>query len=270
MLVRKVVERFQVSERRGCGLVGIERSSHRYRSVRREAEAFVRRMRELALARPRYGYRRLYVLLRREGWKVNHKRVYRLYRAEDLSIRTRRRRKRVSEARLRPVAATRRNELWSLDFMADRLTDASKFRTLNAIDHATRTSPGIAVERGFTAKAVTGHLDRWIRQHGKPWGIVVDNGTEFTANDFDAWAHERGIAIHFITPGRPVENGLIESFNGKLRDECLNACWFESLEQAKEQIESWRRDYNEKRPHSSLGNIAPAQYAANLVRWAAG
>jgi putative transposase len=125
------------------------------------------------------------------------------------------------------------------------------------------------VDRSFSAEKVTAYLDLWIREHGKPRAIQVDNGTEFTSNAFDAWAYERGIEIHYITPGRPVENGLIESFNGKLRDECLNASWFETLEQAKEEIESWRTDYNEQRPHSALGNVPPAQYVANLMEWAA-
>lgn len=221
-------------------------------------------MRELAHARPRYGYRRLHVLLHREGWKVNQKKIYRLYHAEALMIRTRRRRKHVSQPRLRPVQATRRNELWSLDFMADHLADGTRYRTLNAIDHRTRTCVGIAVERGFCSGAVIASLNGWIREHGKPEAIQVDNGTEFTANAFDAWAWARGIAVHFITPGKPTENGIVESFNGKLRDECMNASWFERLEDAKEGIESWRRDYNARRPHSALGNATPEAFAANL------
>jgi putative transposase len=153
--------------------------------------------------------------------------------------------------------------------MADRLVDGRKFRLLNAIDHYTRECVGIAVEASFPAEKVTAYLDRWLRARGKPAALVLDNGTEFTSNHFDAWAYAKGIEMNFIRPGRPVENALIESFNGKLRDECLNASWFETLEEAKEVIESWRRDYNEERPHSALGNVPPAQYVANLIEWAA-
>ena len=200
---------------------------------------------------------------------MNHKKVHRIYREEELMIRTKRRKKRASEARLPLLPASRPNEQWSLDFMADRLVDGRKFRVLNGIDHYTRECVGIAVEASFPAEKVTAYLDRWIRERKKPEALVLDNGTEFTANHFDAWAYAKGIEMNFIRPGRPVENALIESFNGKLRDECLNASWFETLEEAKEVIESWRTDYNEQRPHSALGNVPPAQYVANLIEWAA-
>jgi putative transposase len=228
----------------------------------------VRRLRELALARPRFGYRRLTVLLRREGWKVNAKRVLRLYRLEALQVRTKRRKKRASESRLPLPIPQRPNELWTMDFMADRLATGERFRTLNVLDITSRECVGIAAARSFPSDRVTDCLDTWIGEHGKPAGIQVDNGTEFTSNHFDAWAYGRGIAVHFITPGRPTENGVIESFNGKLRDECLNANWFDTLDDARGLIESWRTDYNEQRPHSALGNIPPAQYVANLMEWA--
>jgi putative transposase len=198
---------------------------------------------------------------------VNRKRVYRLYREEELMIRTKRRRKHVSESRTPAPVPERPNELWSIDFMADRLGTGEKFRAFNAIDGASRQCVGIAVEKAFPSSRVTAYLDAWIAEHGKPSAIQLDNGTEFTANVFDAWAYERGIALHFITPGRPTENGFIESFNGKLRDELLNASWFVSLEEARAAVESWRTDYNETRPHSSLGNVPPAQYVANLIEW---
>jgi putative transposase len=258
-----------VSQRRACGLFRFHRSSHRYESRKPPQQALRRRLRELALARPRFGYRRLTVLLRREGWKVNHKRVLRLYRLEVLQIPTRRRRKQASESRLPLPIPQGPNELWTMDFMADRLATGERFRTLNVVDVSSRTCIGIAAERSFPSERVTELLDAWIGAHGKPEGIQVDNGTEFTSNRFDAWAYERGIAVHFITPGRPVENAVIESFNGNLRDECLNVSWFETLEEAQALIESWRRDYNEQRPHSSLGNVPPAQYVANLMEWAA-
>jgi putative transposase len=208
-------------------------------------------------------------LLRREGWKVNAKRVLRLYRLEDLQIRTKRRKKRASQSRLPLPIPQGRNELWTMDFMADRLATGARFRTLNVLDVSTRQCVGIGVERSFSADTVTDFLDERIDEHGKPAGIQVDNGTEFTSNQFDAWAYDRGIAVHFISPGRPVENAVIESFNGKLRDECLNVNWFESLDEARTLITSWRTDYNEQRPHSALGNIPPAQYVANLMEWAA-
>ena len=211
----------------------------------------------------------MHVLLRREGWTVNRKRVYRLYREEQLELRTKRRGKRVSESRLPARIPDQANELWSIDFMADRLGSGEKFRTFNAIDGATRTCVGIGVERAFPSQLVTEYLDRWIAEHGKPAAILLDNGTEFTANVFDAWAYDRKIALHFITPGRPTENGFIESFNGKLRDECLNTSWFETLEEARAGVESWRTDYNETRPHSSLGNVPPARYAAEMASWRA-
>ncbi len=226
------------------------------------------RLRELALARPRFGYQRLTVLLKREGWKVNHKRILRLYREEGLGLRTKRRKKRASESRIPAPIPVKHNELWAMDFVYDRLGAGESFRTLNVIDISSRMSIGIAVERSFASLKVTEYLDRWIVVHGRPGGIQVDNGTEFTANHFDAWAYRRTIPVHFITPGRPTENGMIESFNGKLRDECLNASWFTSLDHAREVIENWRTDYNEQRPHSSLGNVPPAEYVANLMEWA--
>lgn len=198
---------------------------------------------------------------------MNPKRILRLYRDEGLLIRTKRRKKRASESRTPAPAPLAPNELWTLDFMSDRLASGEFFRVLNAVDVRTRQCVGMAAARSFRAPDVTAHLDRWIRVYGKPEAIQVDNGTEFTANAFDAWAYDRGIRIHFITPGRPVENAVIESFNGRFRDECLNASWFESLDQARSLIESWRTDYNERRPHSSLGDLAPAQYVANLLEW---
>ena len=199
---------------------------------------------------------------------MNAKRVLRLYRLEDLQIRTKRRKKRASQSRLPLPIPQGQNELWTMDFMADRLATGAKFRTLNVLDVLTRQCVGIGVERSFSADKVTDFLDERVQEHGKPAGIQVDNGTEFTSNHFDAWAYDRGSAVHFITPGRPVENAVIESFNGKLRDECLNANWFESLDEARALIASWRTDYNEQRPHSALGNIPPAQYVANLMEWA--
>ena len=219
------------------------------------------------MSRPRYGYRRVHVLLRREGWEVNSKRVLRLYREEGLSIHTKRKRKSASHVRVPLPRAPDRNQRWSIDFVADRLADGRAYRVLTAVDQKTRESLVLEVAFSLPSKRVTEALDSVIARRGKPQAITIDNGTEFTCHHFDAWAFARGIVLDFIKPGRPVENAFIESFNGRLRDECLNAHWFVSLREAQTVIETWRRDYNETRPHSSLGNQAPQEYAARLLRW---
>jgi putative transposase len=223
------------------------------------------RVRELAFSRPRYGYRRLTILLRREGWTVNHKRVYRIYKHEGLMVRTKRRRKHAATARLKPLPVTRPAEHWSVDFVADQLADGRRFRIFTAVDHFSRESVCIKVGQSLTSKDVTHALDRAISQFGQPETITVDNGTEFTSKHFDWWAYHRNIKLDFIRPGCPVENAFIESFNGKLRDECLNMHWFKNLWDAQFLIENWRREYNEMRPHSSLGNLAPTEYVAQLL-----
>ena len=222
------------------------------------------RLRDLAAARPRYGYRRLQVLLEREGWVANHKRVLRLYREENLQVRTKRRRKVAARPRVRMPAPTELNERWGIDFMSDELVSGRRFRLLTLIDLHSREC--LALKAGFSlpAEAVTEVLDRIIRRRGSPGSLSLDNGTEFTSKHFDAWAYRAGIQLDFIRPGRPVENSYIESFNGKLRDECLSATWFLSLSEAQEQLEAFRRDYNETRPHSSLGNLPPAVYVQQL------
>jgi len=223
------------------------------------------RLKELAYARPRYGYRRLTVLLQRDGWPVNHKRVYRIYGEEGLLVRTKRRKKRAAQRRLKPLPATGPGEHWSIDFMSDQLANGRRFRVLTAIDQVSRECVCLDVAQRLPADAVTRALDRAIEVYGQPMVITSDNGTEFTSSVFDQWAYSRGIELDFVAPGRPMDNGLIESFNGKLRDECLNMNWFESLAEATRVIERWRVEYNETRPHSSLGNRAPAVYVAELL-----
>jgi putative transposase len=220
------------------------------------------RLRELAAVRVSYGYRRLYVLLCREGWRVNHKLVYRIYKEEGLEVRTKKRRKRVSALRVVLPAATGPNERWSMDFVSDSLHDGRRFRVLTLVDHFSRVSPAIEVGSSITGKRVVEVLERLANEYGLPRVITTDNGTEFTSRAVDEWAHRNNVKLDFIRPGKPIENAYIESFNGRLRQECLNQIWFSSLEDAKIKIEAWRIDYNENRPHTSLGNQTPVQFEA--------
>jgi len=220
------------------------------------------RLRDLAAARVRYGYRRLHVLLRREGWKVNHKRIWRLYKEEGLEVRTKKRRKRVSALRVVLPVAALPNERWSMDFVSDSLHDGRRFRVLTLVDHVSRVSPAIEVGTSIPGRRVVAVLEKLARTHGLPKVITTDNGTEFTSRILDEWAHRNGVKLDFIRPGKPIENAYIESFNGRLRQECLEQHWFVSMEDAKEKIEAWRIDYNEHRPHSALGNQTPLEYAA--------
>jgi putative transposase len=201
---------------------------------------------------------------------VNHKRVHRIYREEELMVRTKRRKRRVAEVRVKLLPATQVGERWSIDFVSDQLADGRRFRVLTAVDHVSRECVCLMAAPSIPSQAVTEALDEAMDLYGQPEAITMDNGTEFACNHFDQWAYRRGIQLDFITPGRPVENGIIESFNGKLRDECLNVHWFESLADVRAEIEAWREEYNQVRPHSSLGNRAPAEYIAELLGIGAG
>ena len=219
----------------------------------------------MAGERRRFGYRRLQVMLRREGEVVNHKRVYRLYREEGLSVRKRGRKRVSREGRLPLEAPLRPNQLWCLDFMQDALWWARRFRLLTVVDVYTRESLAIEVDTSLSGARVARVLDRVIAERGaRPDEIVMDNGPELTSRVLDQWAYDRGVRLHFIEPGKPQQNGYIESFNGKLRDECLNEHWFLSLAHARETIEEWRIDYNQRRPHSALGNLTPLEFARVL------
>jgi len=215
----------------------------------------------------RYGYRRLHVLLRRDGWRVNHKRVYRLYRLEGLGLRLKQRRKRVSTGRAVAPPATKPNERWAMDFMADQLYDGRRFRLLTLVDTATRECPAIEVGQSLTGQRVVSVLNRLKASRGLPRVISVDNGPEFISKALDAWAHEHRVALEFSRPGTPTDNPYIEAFNGRVRDECLDQHWFTSLDDARTTIEAWRQDYNTERPHGALGNRTPTAYAA---QWTAG
>jgi putative transposase len=255
-----VVERFAMSQRRSCALIGIDRSSCRYVGSRPADEELRSRLRTLARERPRWGYRTLCDVLRRER-VVNHKKVHRLYKLEGLQVR-RRRRKRVAAGKRVPlVPAARANERWSMDFMRGTLADGRAFRTLNIVDDHTRECPVIEVDHSLPGQRVVRVLERLAESRGLPRTIVVDNGPEFAGRTLDRWAYERGVHLHFIDPGKPVQNAFVESFNGRFRDECLNEHWFVDLADARRTIETYRRDYNGYRPHSSLGGLTPEEFA---------
>ncbi len=221
------------------------------------------RLKELAAARVRYGYRRLHILLRREGWQINAKRVYRLYCEENLGLRTRTPKRRVScRTRVHRPEPEQINDCWAMDFMADELFDGRRIRVLTIVDHFSRESLALEVGQRFRGQDVARVLTRVGAQRGLPKTIRVDNGTEFTSKALDQWAYANGVQLDFSRPGKPTDNALIESFNGRLRAECLNENWFLSLEDAEEKIEAWRTEYNERRPHSALGNLAPKEFAS--------
>ncbi len=257
-------EHFRRSERRACELVGLGRSTYRYRSCRADDPALRARLQSLAQARRRFGYRRLAVLLRREGWPVNPKRVYRLYRQDGLSLRRRRRKRRAPGLRLPLPVPVRANQRWSMDFVADQLADGRQFRVLTIVDDGTRECPALEVDTSLPGARVVRVLDRLAARRGLPEWLVLDNGPEFAGTVVDRWAHAQGVRLHFIEPGKPVQNAFIESFNGKFRDECLNEAWFLTLSEAQQVIEVWRQDYNTVRPHSALEDATPAEFAAQL------
>jgi putative transposase len=251
----------KLSQRRACGLILIHRATCRYERRRSEDPRLRERLRELAAARRRFGYRRLQVLLRREGFSVNHKRVYRLYVEEKLGLRRKRGRRRTTAARVPLKLPVRSDEVWTMDFTQDAFASGRKFRTLNLMEGFTRYALRIEVDTSLPGLRVVRVLEELKTRGRKPEAIVIDNGTEFTSQVVDQWAYENQVQLHFITPGRPMENGYMESFNGKFRDECLNENWFLDLADARQKIEEWRCDYNQERPHSALGYLTPAEFA---------
>jgi putative transposase len=250
------------SLRRACRVVGLSTATWRYqRQTSATNRAVLARLQAHAAVRARFGYRRLHILLEREGLVINHKRVHRIYRAAGLQVR-RRHRKRLTRAERIPLPVPdQRLARWSMDFTVDTLADGRGFRTLNIVDDFTRECVAIEVDRSLPELRVARVLDRLHATIGLPQSIVVDNGPEFAGRTLDAWAYARGVTLRFIRPGKPVENAYIESFNGKFRDECLNEHWFVSLADAKATIEIWRLDYNTVRPHSSLDGATPDQFA---------
>jgi putative transposase len=259
--VHTIRERHQLNESRACGLVGITRWSNRYQSRQDPQSPLRMRLRDLAGSRSRYGYRRLTVLLRREGWAVNAKRVYRLYREEGLQVPTRKRMTKAVSPRVPLAGATRPNQRWSMDFVSDRLADGHWFRILTVVDQYTRECLSAHADRSQTGEKVVQQLKGLVARRGAPESITVDNGSEFASRAMEVWAYQASVQLDFIRPGKPVENGYIESFNGRLRDECLNGEIFFDLTDARAKLERWRRDFNEQRPHSALSDRTPQEFA---------
>jgi putative transposase len=251
---------------RACGLVDISRSLYRYRSRRSNSGPLRARIEEISAVKRRYGYRRVYLRLRREGWQVNRKRVYRIYRDAGLAVR-RRKRKRIGLFERKPLPKpTRANVSWSMDFVADGLIGGRRLRCLTIVDDCTRECLAIEVDTSITGIRVQAVLDRLADTRGLPKSITVDNGPEFDGQVLDKWSYRTGVRLSFIRPGRPNENAYIESFNGKFRDECLNEHWFLSIAHARSVIEAWRIEYNTERPHSALGNRTPEEFASSRTR----
>src|SRR5262245_15973030 len=250
-----------------CRIIGCVRMTVRYRSRRSNDAELRERLRALAHERRRFGYRRLHVLLRREGFIVNHKRLFRLYREERLIVRRRSGRKRALGARAPMLVPQAPNERWSLDFVADQFLDGRRLRILVVIDDCSRECLALIADTSISGIRVARELDRVLVEHGKPKMIVSDNGTELTSNAILQWADDHNIAWHYIAPGKPVQNAFAESFIGRLRDELLNETLFRSLAHTRAVLEAWRADYNQTRPHSRLGWMSPANYAAK--RWSA-
>jgi putative transposase len=254
---------YGVSQRRVCRLLHCSTSVYRYKSKKDEQAALRMRIREIAMTRASYGYRRIYVMLQREGWKVNHKRVYRLYKEEGLLMRSKRPRRHVTACRrIGRATATAINESWSMDFMSDELYNGQGIRLFTLVDNYTRESLAIEVDNRLGGQRIVEVLMAVGAEKGFPRVIRVDNGPEFTSKKLDQWAYLNNVKLDFSRPGKPTDNALIESFNGRLREECLNENWFLSVEDAQEKVEDWRQHYNQHRPHGALSNRSPAEFMA--------
>ena len=254
-----------LSERRACSIVGADRKMIRYRSSRPPEAALRGRLRDLANERRRFGYRRLFVLLRREGEPSGINRIYRLYREEGLTVRKRRARRKAVGTRAPILVEARPNARWSLDFVHDQFANGRRFRILNIVDDVTKECLGAIPETSISGRRVARELTAIVERRGKPGMIVSDHGTEFTCNAMLAWCKDAAIDWHFIAPGKPMQNGFVESFNGRMRDELLNETLFFDLDDARAKIAAWIADYNLQRPHSSLKYLTPAAYAAHLT-----
>ena len=256
---------FKVSERRACRVADVPRTTMRYRSQARDQSPLRQRIKELAAVRVRYGYRRIHILLRREGWQVNAKRVDRLYREEGLSLRHKRPKKRVSVPRVTPPPAAQPMERWSIDFLRDSLADGRALRVVTVVDNVSRVSPAIVADFSLSGERVVAVLERLKATIGVPRRLAVDNGPEFVSKPLDAWAYRNGVQLEFSRPGKPTDNAFVESFNGHFRQECLDQHWFASLEEARQVIEAWRIEYNTERPHRALKQRTPAAMVEELL-----
>lgn len=250
------------SIRRVCEVLSVDRSTYHYQSKRADQAGLKKRIKEICETRVRYGYRRVWVLLRREGWEVNQKRVYRLYRELGMQLRNKSPKRRV-KAKLRSdrSVAVRPQEIWAMDFVHDQLATGRKLRILTVVDTYSRYCPVIDPRFSYRGEDVVNTLERVCSETGYPRVIRVDQGTEFVSRDMDLWAYQKGVILDFSRPGKPTDNAFIEAFNGRLRAECLNTHWFMSMPDASEKLESWRRDYNEQRPHGAIGNKTPISLA---------
>lgn len=249
-----------LSQRRAFKLVALNRSVGRYVSKKVDDEAAKEKIKTVALERPRFGYRRIHLILKKSGLKMNHKKVFRLYRELGLKVKKRGSRRRCLGTRLVKIKASETNQIWSLDFMMDRLADGRKIRILNIVDEFTRENLKVVVDTSLSGGRVARELNEVIQLRGVPKQIISDNGTEFTSKAVLNWIKETRINWHYIEPGKPMQNGTIESFNGRMRDEFLNLHWFSTLREAQMMAEEWRQDYNEKRPHSALKGMSPLEF----------
>ena len=263
--VAYLMQTLEMSERRACTVLGCCRMTMRYQGSRVVDVDLRDRMKAIAHERRRFGYRRLHVLLRREGYVVNHKRLFRMYREEKLSVRRRGCRKRALGTRAPMVIPMAPNERWSLDFVSDQLTDGRRFRVMTVVDDCTRECLALIADTSLSGLRVARELETLMAARGKPRMVVSDNGTEFTSNAILGFADRHKIDWHYIAPGKPMQNAFIESFNGRLRDELLNETLFPSLSYARIALEEWRADYNGKRPHSRLGWLTPTEYATTFT-----
>lgn len=248
------------SQRKACELVGIAPRVYRYQSIRGDDADLRERLVELSAERRRFGYRRLHILLRREGWEVNWKKLYRLYKEEKLTVRKRGGRKRALGTRAPMAVPQDKNQRWSLDFVSDTLVDGRRFRILCVIDDFSRECLATVVDNSISGTRVARELDAIAERRGYPCMVVSDNGTELTSNAMLKWQQDRQVEWHYIAPGKPMQNGFVESFNGRLRDERLNEHLFSSLPAARNMIEDWRIDYNTERPHTSLDGLTPHEF----------
>lgn len=256
---------YQVSIRRACDVLQFQKSTYFYKARRPSQAALRNRIREICATRVRYGYRRVHVLLQREGWRVNAKRVYRLYVEEGLQIRNKRPKRKVA-AKLREDRHPPRapNDVWAMDFLSDQLFDGRKIRVLTIVDAYSKVSPAIDARARYTGADVVATLDRVCAEYGLPKSIRVDNGPEFISRQLDLWAYRNGVTLDFSRPGKPTDNSFVEAFNGKVRAECIDQNWFLSLADAQVKCEAFRHEYNTCRPHSSIGNKTPAEFMKSI------